>query len=98
MYGVTIVSILVSVLVGRYQRVYNRKRFFNSDYSEKLMFQTSVMQSKNHDECLGMPMDIGNAFSPVPDGDDDNSMENDQQSEKVHFIINDASEEDDDNK
>ena len=95
-YGVTIVSILVSVLVGRYQRVYNRKRFFNNDYSEKLMFQNSLIQSKSHEDYLEIPVDLEKAFSPTVEGDD-HSVKNDERSGKVHFIIDSVSDEENEN-
>ncbi len=92
-YGITIVSMLVSVLVGRYQRVYNRKRFFNEEYSDKMIFSDSFTRLKDHDECLESPIDIGKAFTSTLEIDNEKE-ENDERSGKVRFIIGYVSDED----
>lgn len=96
-YGITIVSMLVSVLVGRYQRVYNRKRFFNEEYSENMMFDDTCNQLKSTDEYLQRSIDIGKAFQGVPESDEENIEEDhDKRSGKVRFIIGYVSDEDND--
>ena len=95
-YGISIVSMLVSILVGRYQRVYNRKRFFKDDYSEKRIFRDSLMQSKSQDECAEIPTNIEKAFSPVPESDDEAEENDEQRSAKVHFALGCISDDDDD--
>lgn len=95
-YGISIVSMLVSILVGRYQRVYNRKRFFKDDYSEGRMFKDSLIQSKSQDECVGMPIDMERAFSPVPNSDDEGEENDEQRSGKVHFVVGQVSDDEGD--
>jgi hypothetical protein len=38
-FGISVVSMLVSVLAERYQRVYTRKLFLNEKYSDNLVFE-----------------------------------------------------------
>jgi hypothetical protein len=83
---------LVSVLVGRYQRVYNRKRFFNEDYSDKKIFDDAFTRLKDHDECLENSIDIDKAFGSTAESDDEKE-ENDERSGKVRFIIGYVSDE-----
>lgn len=96
-YGISIVSMLVSILVGRYERVYNRKRFFKDDYSEKRMFKDSVILSKSQDQCAEIPTDIEKVFSPVSESDDEVEENDEQRSGKVHFALGCVSDDDGDN-
>jgi len=90
---------LVSVLVGRYQRVFTRKRFFNEEYSEKTIFNDSFMRLKSNDECLESPIDIEKEFGSISECDDqiEEKKDNDEPSGKVRFIIGYVSDEDSDN-
>ncbi len=95
-YGISIVSMLVSVLVGRYQRVFTRKRFFNEDYSENIIFNDSFMRLKSNIECLESPIDIEKEFGSISECNDQ-IEDNDEPSGKVRFIIGYVSDEDSDN-
>jgi hypothetical protein len=98
-YGISIVSMLVSVLVDRYQRVYTRKRFFNEEDSEKMIFTDSFIRLKNHDECNENPIDIEKEFGSVSEYDDqiEEKQDNDERSGKVRFIIGYVSDEESEN-
>lgn len=94
---------LVSVLVGRYQRVFNRKRFFNDDYSEKMMFDDSLIRLKSQEKCNGTSIEIEKAFDHISKSDDDDHDDNnekeggDDRPGKVRFIVGYVSDEDSDN-
>ncbi len=98
-YGISIVSMLVSVLVDRYQRVYTRKRFFNENYSEKMIFNDTFTRLKDSDECLESSIDIEKEFAGISECDDqiEEKEDNDEPSGKVRFIIGYVSDEDSDN-
>jgi hypothetical protein len=84
---------LVSVLVDRYQRVYNRKRFFNEEYSNKMLFNDSFTRLQDHNECLESPIDIEKMFSSTLESDNEKE-ENDERSGKVRFLIGYISDDD----
>jgi len=90
---------LVSVLVDRYQRVYKRKRFFNQEYSEKMMFDDPFIRLKSNDERLESSIDIEKEFGSISSSDDqiEEKQDNDEPSGKVRFIIGYVSDEDSDN-
>ncbi|CAF1019914.1 unnamed protein product [Adineta steineri] len=98
-YGISIVSMLVSVLVDRYQRVYNRKRFLEDDYNENMIFNESSIRSHNHDEGLESQIDINKAFTGIEEVNDqiEEKENNDEPSGKVRFILGYLSDDDTDN-
>ena len=105
-YGISTVSMLVSVLVDRYQRVFNRKRFLNEEYVDEVLFDDTSSPSINDDdgECLE---------SQIADDKPSNSVSQQEiqpdvrekpdavksepaPSGKVHFIIDYMSDDEDD--
>ncbi|CAF0834078.1 unnamed protein product [Adineta ricciae] len=98
-YGMAIVSMLVSVLVDRYQRVFTRKRFLTEDYTDKILFSDPPLPTNRTGECLESQIK-GNSKC---DNNEDLSNEleekesNDHLSGKVRFIIGYVSDEDTDN-
>lgn len=97
-YGISTVSMLVSILVGRYQRVYNRKRFLNENYASELIRHDCSM-SAAHTQAN---FDNLNEFVPVAgdiieeENEDSNLKRNDISSSKVRFIIGYVSDDDPD--
>ena len=95
---------LVSVLVGRYQRVFNRKRFLNEEYSDEILFNDTYTSVVNVDQSLEDQIEQ----DQVPDllSNDDLLLEerdaqshaekSDVSSSKVRFIIGYMSDDDDD--
>lgn len=103
-YGISTVSMLVSVLVGRYQRVYSRKRFLNDDYSEEMIFNERSVTVTNDDQDLEAPLDPDKVGDSVEN--DDYPLEDREMSpsadkpeipaSKVRFIIGYMSDDDND--
>ena len=99
-YGISTVSMLVSVLVGRYQRVYSRKRFLNDDYSDEILFPDRCVTMTTDDQELEAPLD------PIEVNDNvcerkETPMQTDKSemhSSKVRFIIGYMSDDDDDDE
>ena len=101
-YGISIVSMLVSVLVGRYQRVYTRKRFLNEEYSDNMVFNNSFISVNNNNECLEKSTDIEKGSDHILECNDQSEEKQDNQEHpgKVRFFISctsDDNEEDTDN-
>ncbi|UJR30489.1 hypothetical protein I4U23_018022 [Adineta vaga] len=98
-YGISIVSMLVSVLVDGYQRVYSRKRFLREDYADNIIFIDSSLHSNNTGECLESQMDINKQFHGVKEEDDQLQEKDisDHVSGKVRFILGYVSDDDIDN-
>ena len=99
-YGVSILSMLASVLVGRYQRVFARKRFFNNDDdSEGIIVKESFVRLANTEEHNESVQNIEKAFTSTLESDDENDQKHDidQISGKVRFIIGYVSDEEGEN-
>lgn len=95
-YGISTVSMLVSVLVGRYQRVYNRKRFLNDDYSDEMIFHESCETTTSDDQQhLEMPLNP-ETMSDQIESDDFHSDDKEIPASKVRFIIGYMSDDDND--
>lgn len=96
-YGISTVSMLVSVLVGRYQRVYNRKRFLNDDYPDESVFHERCATTTSDDRNLETPFDIETKSLDDPmENDDFHSDEKEIPANKVRFIIGYMSDDDND--
>jgi len=91
-FGISVVSMLVSVLAERYQRVYTRKLFLNEKYSDNLVFEddenTDSFRSEtptrkqseslpNTDETL--------IYKEISEEDEKERSEN--STEKIQFVI-----------
>lgn len=92
-FGITILSMLASVLVDRYQRVYSRKRFFNDDNVEEITLNTSTTYSKTNDKSC----ETLTNFKPIHESNEEHqhSTQADQVSGKVRFIIGYVSDDED---
>lgn len=97
-YGVSVVSMLVSVLVDRYQRVYARKHFLDEEYSENTVLNDTMLRSNNNDKCTESPIGNEKQFEPIQEYYDHSQerKDDDQPSGKVRFIIGYLSDDDDD--
>ncbi len=94
-YGISIVSMLVSVLVDRYQRVYTRKRFLNEEYSENMIFNDTLTRLNKTDDCLEGQIDIEKDITESNDQVEE-KQDNDEPPSKVRFIIGYVSDDEDD--
>jgi hypothetical protein len=103
-YGISTVSMLVSVLVGRYQRVYSRKRYLNEDLSDRMLFNETSALSTSNDPCLENLIEQDKCCESALNTDyardnrDDLSTiaKSDLSSSKVRFIIGYVSDDDND--
>ena len=102
-YGISMVSMLVSVLVGRYQRVFNRKRFLNEEYPDEILFNDTYPSIANVDpstegqiESDTVPVLLCND-DVLPEEPEIHSQveKSDVSSSKVRFIIGYMSDDDD---
>ncbi|CAF4144050.1 unnamed protein product [Rotaria sp. Silwood2] len=98
-YGISIVSMLVSVLVDRYQRVYARKHFLDEEYTENTVLNDSLRCSINNDKYVESQIDLERQFSAIPELCDhvEKEPDSDEPSGKVRFIIGYLSDDDADN-
>lgn len=99
-YGISIVSMLVSVLADRYQRVYKRKHYLNEEYAEKIIFDDTPPQLKTIDEHVQSFIDTENEFHGISKSVDEiyhREQDKDERSGKVRFIIGYISDEESDN-
>ncbi|CAF0828844.1 unnamed protein product [Rotaria sordida] len=100
-YGVSVVSMLVSVLVDRYQRVYARKHFLNEEYTENTVLNDSYRRSINNDKCEESPIDMEKQITVIPElyNHVEHEQDKDESSGKVRFILGYLSDDepDDDN-
>ncbi|CAF3778645.1 unnamed protein product [Rotaria magnacalcarata] len=97
-YGVSVVSMLVSVLVDRYQRVYARKHLLEEEYAENAVLNDSMLMSNNNDKSVESQIDMEKQFESIPEYYDHPEIrqDDDQPSGKVRFIIGYLSDDDDD--
>ena len=93
-----IVSMLVSVLVDRYQRVYTRKRFLTEDYTDKILFSDPPLPINRTGECLESQVKVNNECNNNEEvsNEIEETESNDRVSGKVRFIIGYVSGEDTD--
>lgn len=94
---------LVSVLVGRYQRVFNRKRFLNEEYPDEILFNDTYPSITNVDPSIEGQIESDTV--PVLLCNDDLLLEereipsqvekSEVSSSKVRFIIGYMSDDDD---
>ncbi|CAF4266127.1 unnamed protein product [Rotaria socialis] len=97
-YGVSVVSMLVSVLVDRYQRVYARKHLLEEEYAENAVLNDSMLMSNNNDKSVESQIDMEKQFESIPEyyAQPEVRQDDDQPSGKVRFIIGYLSDDDDD--
>jgi hypothetical protein len=93
-FGISVVSMLVSVLAERYQRVYTRKLFLNEQYSDNLVFeedeindpslqsQTSIQEQNESIEIIDENHSI---FKTISKDEEIKMSEN--STEKMRFVI-----------
>jgi hypothetical protein len=89
---------LVSVLVGRYQRVYTRKRFLNEEYSDSMIFNDSFISVNNNNECTENSTDIKKGSDHILESNNqsEEKQDNEERSGKVRFFISYASDDSED--
>lgn len=83
-YGISIVSMLVSVLVDRYQRVYTRKRFLQEDYAESMIFNDSLIGMTSDEERAENQTEVNRGFNGSAEV---HSKDSDRPAGKVRFVL-----------
>jgi hypothetical protein len=100
-FGISVVSMLVSVLAERYQRVYTRKLFLNEQYSDNLVFEDDENSDpscllSNDEHSLESQTSVTKNIEAIPHLDDNHSFtgiskedesEEKKSSEKIQFVI-----------
>lgn len=88
-FGITILSMLASVLVDRYQRVYSRKRFFNDENVEEITLTNSMARSS----ISGKSRQTTPNFESIRESykEHEQCQQTDQLSGKVRFIAGSVS-------
>jgi hypothetical protein len=95
-FGISVVSMLVSVLAERYQRVYTRKLFLNEQYSDNLVFeddenndqsfqnQTSIIKRSHSNPNI----DENSIFRGIVKEDETEERKiSENSTEKIQFVI-----------
>lgn len=99
-YGVSVVSVLVSVLVDRYQRVFARKHFLNNEeYAENAVLNDSLVRSHHANKHIESQMDVEKNTDTISEcyNHTEESEDNNEGPSKVRFIIGYLSDDDGDN-
>ena len=95
-FGISVVSMLVSVLAERYQRVYTRKLFLNEQYSDNLVFEDDELNdpSIQSQTSIQEPSDFrgtleeNSSFEGISREDESEGRNTSESStDKIQFVI-----------
>jgi len=90
-FGISVVSMLVSVLAERYQRVYTRKLFLNEQYSDNIVFEEDEindpsLQSQTSIQEQNESIDENHSIFKTISKDEERKM-SENSTEKMQFVI-----------